>query len=92
MNKDGESSYPEFIAFYQRNGFEPTAFEEEADVAIFGITSLTGKISVKHGAKREKPTGYWLSKMGQGGIIRHDKLDVFENSPYGDLILMFRRV
>ncbi len=92
MDSNGESSYSEFIAFYQRHGFVPTPYEAEADVAIFGFRSITGKISVKHGAVREKGSNFWLSKMGQGGIIRHDGLDVFENSPYGSLVLMFRRI
>ena len=90
MNADGEASYGEFIAFYRKHGFVPTPYESEADVAIFGFRSITGKISIKHGARREKLTGFWLSKMGQGGIIRHEGLDVFADSPYGDLILMFK--
>lgn len=92
MDNNGESSYSEFIAFYGRHGLVPTPYEAEAEVAIFGFRSITGKISVKHGAVREKGSDFWLSKMGQGGIIRHEGLDVFENSPYGPLLLMFRRV
>ncbi len=90
MNNDGEASFSEFVAFYRKHGLIPTPFESEAVVAIFGFTSITGKISIKHGARREKGTKFWLSKMGQGGIIRHEKLDVFEDSPYGELILMFK--
>jgi len=92
MNQDGEASYGEFIGFYRKHGLVPTPYESEAEVAIFGFSSTTGKISIKHGARREELTGFWLSKMGQGGILRHDRLDVFEDSPYGDLILMFKRI
>ena len=91
MNEDGEASYGEFIGFYRKHGLVPTPYEAEAEVAIFGFSSTTGKISIKHGARREKSSNFWLSKMGQGGIIRHAGLDVFGDSPYGELILMFRR-
>ncbi|MBT93221.1 MAG: hypothetical protein CMA60_00135 [Euryarchaeota archaeon] len=90
LNMDGTSSFSEFVAFYARHGLAPTSIEAEADVAIFGFEK-NGVIDVKHGARRES-SGMWLSKMGQGGIIRHDNLRVFQGSPYGDLLLMFRRV
>ena len=92
MNQDGESSFSEFIRFYNKHGLVPTPYENEAKVAIFGFSTLTGKLVVKHGARRENGTHFWLSKMGQGGIIRHEQLDVFEDSPYGKLLLMFKEV
>ena len=88
---DGNASFVEFVAFYQKHGFQPTAIESQADVAIFGFESF-GKLDVKHGAVREKGSNYWLSKMGQGGIIRHEGLNVFDTSPYGKLLLMFKRI
>ena len=91
MNNDGLASFSEFISFYNKHGLMPTTIESEADVAIFGFENF-GKIDVKHGAVREKGSNYWLSKMGQGGIIRHTGLNVFGDSPYGDLLLMFKRV
>jgi hypothetical protein len=91
MNADGEASFSEFINFYQKHGLIPTPLRSDADVAIFGFEK-NGKIDVKHGAVREKGTGMWLSKMGQGGIIRHAELEVFTDSPYGNLLLMFKRV
>ena len=90
-NGDGLSSFSEFVSFYGRHGLLPTTVESEADVAIFGFESF-GKLDVKHGAVREKGSNYWLSKMGQGGIIRHEGLNVFDTSPYGKLLLMFKRV
>ena len=90
-NGDGLSSFSEFVSFYGRHGLLPTTVESEADVAIFGFESF-GKIDVKHGAVREKGSNYWLSKMGQGGIIRHEGLNAFDTSPYGKLLLMFKRV
>lgn len=90
LNKDGTSSFTEFVAFYRRHGLVPTSFESEAEVAIFGF-QRNGNIDVKHGARKE-PSGMWLSKMGQGGIIRHDDLHVFKDSPYGDMLMMFKRV
>jgi hypothetical protein len=90
-NQDGFASYTEFIAFYRRHGFEITPLEAEADIAIFGKMNRS-RVEVKHGARREPGTGYWLSKMGQGGIIRHKSLNVFKDSPYGDPLLMFRRI
>ena len=92
MNEDGEASYSEFIAFYAKHGLVPTAFEDEATVAIFGFERLNGRIEVKHGARREERTGMWLSKMGQGALIRHPHLRVFQDSPYGKLLLMFREI
>jgi len=90
-NGDGLSSFSEFVSFYGRHGLLPTTVESEADVAIFGFESF-GKLDVKHGAVREKGSKYWLSKMGQGGIIRHEGLNAFATSPYGKLLLMFKRV
>ena len=90
-NGDGLSSFSEFVSFYGRHGLLPTTVESEADVAIFGFESF-GQLDVKHGAVREKGSNYWLSKMGQGGIIRHEGLNVFDTSPYGKLLLMFKRV
>ena len=90
-NGDGHSSFSEFVSFYGRHGLLPTTVESEADVAIFGFESF-GQLDVKHGAVREKGSNYWLSKMGQGGIIRHEGLNVFDTSPYGKLLLMFKRV
>jgi hypothetical protein len=90
MNADGEASFSEFISFYEKHGLVPTPYESEAVVAIFGFEDVMGRISIKHGARREESTGFWLSKMGQGGIIRHDELEVFDNSPYGKLMLMFK--
>jgi hypothetical protein len=89
MNADGEASFSEFIAFYEKHGLTPTPFEDEAVVAIFGFES-NGRLDVKHGARREQNTGFWLSKMGQGGMIRHAELQVFYDSPYGKLLLMFK--
>ena len=89
LNADGTSSFTEFVAFYAKHGFVPTSVESEAEVAIFGFID-NGIIDVKHGARREA-SGMWLSKMGQGGIIRHDNLHVFKDSPYGDLLMMFKR-
>ena len=90
MNADGEASFSEFIAFYRKHGLVPTPFEDEAIVAIFGFEKINGRLDVKHGARREEGTGFWLSKMGQGGIIRHAELEVFDDSPYGKLLLMFK--
>ena len=90
-NGDGLSSFSEFVSFYGRHGLLPTTVESEAEVAIFGFESF-GKLDVKHGAVREKGSNYWLSKMGQGGIIRHEGLNAFDTSPYGKLLLMFKRV
>ena len=88
-NRDGTSSFTEFVSFYARHGLVPTSFESQAEVAIFGFEK-NGILDVKHGARKE-PSGTWLSKMGQGEIIRHSNLHVFEDSPYGKLLLMFRR-
>ena len=91
MDENGKASFSEFISFYNKHGLIPTTIESEADVAIFGFETF-GKIDVKHGAVREKGSNYWLSKMGQGGIIRHEGLNVFGDSPYGNLLLMFKRI
>ena len=88
-NFDGRSSFAEFVAFYHQHGYVQTSIEAEAEVEIFGFDRF-GNLDVKHGARRE-PSGTWLSKMGQGEIIRHATLDVFETSPYGKLLLMFKR-
>ena len=91
LNYDGTSSFSEFVTFYQKHGFEPTNSEADADVAIFGF-NVKGHIDVKHGARRETGSDFWLSKMGQGGIIRHNDLYAFDGSPYGSLLLMFKKL
>ena len=42
MNQDGESSFSEFIRFYNKHGLVPTPYENEAKVAIFGFSTLFG--------------------------------------------------
>ena len=90
MNQDGYASFSEFVTFYAKHGLVPTPFEGEATVAIFGFEGTGGRLDVKHGARREAGTGFWLSKMGQGGMIRHADLEVFDTSPYGKLLMMFK--
>ena len=66
----------------------PTSFKEEATVALYGFRRWNGAIDVKHASR--KRGNHWESKMGQGGIIRHRSLDAFDDSPYGDLLLLLK--
>ena len=88
FNKDGTSAYTEFIRFYELHGYTPTANESEADVCIYGFINA-GSIDVKHGSRKQN--GYWYSKMGSGDLLRHNKMDVFRNSSYGEPLLMFKK-
>ena len=88
FNKDGPSAYTEFIRFYELHGYTPTANESEADVCIYGFINA-GSIDVKHGSRKQN--GYWYSKMGSGDLLRHNEMDVFRNSSYGEPLLMFKK-
>ena len=92
FNADGTSSLGEFLRFYAKHGYKPTSSEDLADVALFALQVGLGAYKVTHASKRDPqyPT-MWLSKMGQGGIIRHRDLSVFRESPYGLPIALFRR-
>jgi hypothetical protein len=89
VNEDGTSDYHEFISFYSRHGYIPTNNLDEAVIAMFGIRHPQGRLEVKHAARRVG--GLWQSKMGQGGTIQHSRLDVFEGSSYGELLVLFKR-
>lgn len=88
LNEDGTATYGEFVTFYNKHGLIPTSFKEEATVAIYGFRRWNGSIDVKHASR--KRGDYWESKMGQGGIIRHRSLDAFDDSPYGNLLLLLK--
>lgn len=93
VNADGTSSLGEFILFYKKHGYTPTSSEKNADIALFALQEGQG-YRVTHAAKRNKKypnRDIWTSKMGQGGIIEHRGLSVFQNSPYGLPIVLFRR-
>ena len=91
FNADGTSSLGEFLRFYAMHGYKPTSNEDLADVALFALKE-DGGYRVTHASKRDPEfPQLWLSKMGQGGIIRHRDLSVFRESSYGRPIALFRR-
>ncbi len=88
---NGNSSYSEFVKFYQKRGYTPTSSEKNADVALLGHRNGY-RVQVKHAARKDFDSNFWLSKMGQGGIIRHQNLEVFEGTPYGEVLMLFRKI
>ena len=88
LNKDGTSSYLEFIRFYKKHGYTPTFEDDKATVCIYGEINAIGDITVKHGSR--KIEGMWYSKMGSGALLRHKDLDVFRESSYGTPLLKFK--
>lgn len=85
LNKDS------FDSFYGYHGFEKIDFLDFSYDSKYTKVALYCNKGIPTHASLQVNYGYWESKIGQLGTIRHDLFEI-EGNIYGDVVQIYRKL